>query len=266
MKPQASILFWLLVVATVAVNVVTIARFDEEGPLSRIVYVYDALVTAQLAIACIWAKFSPRPAWLKWVGALAAVTVGALLGWWFADLELAESFGIYGSFAVVLTFTLWLLGGTRWWQRATSLGSSSWRFSLGQLIGVMTLVAVLTTVLRASNFLFGEYPVWQILIVMTLSDVLVVVATLGLWSQAWNWVFRLAASIGVAAAIGVVQTASANLGLFGPSVVSSIENDLAPDLTYRIILAAVLFAGLELGSIIPIDRRAETTPPAGERV
>ena len=72
------------------------------------------------------------------------------------------------------------------------------------------------------------------------------------------------AAIATAATIGTAQTVAASLGLFGSSVTSSIENDLVPDMAYRIIMTLVIFAWLELGAIISVDRRADEAPPAGD--
>lgn len=263
MNPQARLLFWLLVAATIAVDVIAIMKLRQEGPVSRVVYVYDALVTGQLATACVWATFSRNPLWLRWGGVLAAVATAALLGIPFAQFEPAESFGLYGSFAATLMIALWLLSCTRWWKRTTQLGSAAWQFSLSQLLVVMTLSALLITALRASELLFGDFPIWKVLLVLTISDVLVVMITLAAWTTAWQFIMRLAAAIAGAAFIGILQTLLASVGAFGPEVVSTVEQDLAPDLVYRILMALVLFAWLEIGGIVPVDRRAEASPPAG---
>lgn len=251
-------------VATVAVDVVALVALRQEGPQSRVAYVYDALVTAQLAAACIWATFSRRSAWERWAGALAAVTVAALLGIPFAQFKPAESFGIYGSFAAILMIALWLLSCTAWWKRATHRESATWQFSLLQLMAVMTLSAVLITALRASELLFEDFSIWNVLVVLTVSDVLVVVATLAIWTTPWHWALRLAAAIVTASMIGALQTLLAGLGVFGSGVVSSVANDLPPDLVYRILLTLVLFAWLEIGGIVPVNRRAKVAPPAGD--
>lgn len=263
MNSQARLLFWLLVAATIAVDVAAIVMLVREGALSRVVYVYDALTTSQLAVVCIWARFTSRPAWFAWLGVLAAVVVCSVLGFLFGGLQRGESFGLYGSFSAVLAFALWLVGGTTKLRELARFGSAL-QFSLGQLLAAMTVIALLVTVLRTSDLLFGSISLWQLLAVLTVSDVLVVLATLLAWMRPWYWLLRLAASLGMAMAIGVIQTVATNMGLLGSTLTSSFQNDLPPDLVGRIILTVVTFAWLEIGGIVPVDRQADATPPAGD--
>lgn len=232
--------------------------------MSRVVYVYDSLATSQLAVVCIWARFTYRPSWFAWLGVLVAVVVCAVLGFMFGGLGRGESFGIYGIFAALMAFALWVAGGTSGLQQLARLGKNAWQFSLTQLLAAMTVIALLVTLLRTSDLLFGSIPLWQVLAVLTVSDALVVLATLLVWMRPWHWLQRFAAALAMAIAIGFMQTIATNMGLLGSTLVSSFQNDLPPDLVGRIILASVIFAWLEIGGIVPVDRRAEATPPAGD--
>jgi hypothetical protein len=264
-NPQARLLFWLLVAATIAVDAATIVMLERNGPQSRVVYVYEALISAQLSAVCIWAIFSQQPTWWRWAGVLAAVAIASLLGIPFGQFVIAESFGLYGSYVAALALALWLLSSAKWWRKLTQLGSASWQFSLSQLLVVMTVSAMLITALRASELLFGAFPIWKLLLVLTISDVIVVIATLVIWKSSWHWIFRLAATIANAALVGVLQTLLTHLGAFGSVILSSIQDNLVPDLIYRILMASVIFAWLEIGGIVPVDRRAEVGPPAGDK-
>ena len=110
------------------------------------------------------------------------------------QLSVAEAFGIYGSLAAALMAALWTLQRTSRWKRLSGIDAPAWQFSIGQLLAVMTLVALLITSLRGSELLFGKIDVWRFLLALTICDVLVVVPTIVLWAIRWDWLFRLLAA------------------------------------------------------------------------
>ena len=178
MKQQSQILFWLLLAATAAVDIVAITWLLQAGPESRAAFLYDALVAGQFAVVCIWAAFAARRTWSAWIGVTVAVLVSTAVDVRVTQLSVAEAFGIYGSFAAALMAALWTLQRTSRWKRLSGIDSPAWQFSIGQLLAVMTLVALLITSLRGSDLLFGKIDVWRFLLALTICDVLVVVLTI----------------------------------------------------------------------------------------
>jgi hypothetical protein len=126
----------------------------------------------------------------------------------------------------------------------------------------MTLVAVLITSLRGSQLLFGSDDVWRFLLLLTICDVLIVVATVIVWSEMHHWLVRVATVCAIAGALGALLTAAGATGLLGENVVDSFESEIIPNATYTIVISLVVFTWLELGSIIPLKRRAVLPPPA----
>jgi hypothetical protein len=68
---HSKIIVGLLLAATIAVDLMVANWLREMGPESRIVYVYEALATAQLAVVTIWAVLGAGPALAKWIAVAA---------------------------------------------------------------------------------------------------------------------------------------------------------------------------------------------------
>ena len=261
MKQQSQILFWLLLAATIAVDSVAIAWIREAGPLSLAAYLFEALVIGQLAVVCVWAVFrSPGKIW-----SLLAVTFAVLVC---AVLDVVcdgsatarELVGIYAVFAASLVGTLWILRRSAPWRRITGDSSIVWQFSIGQVLVVTTLVALVITALRGSELL-QEYELWRLLVALTICDVLLVVATMLAWAVPSNVFFRLAGACLAAAAIGVLLAVAATAGILGQNTQTTLTQDRIPIVAYAIVISLTLFAWLEFGSIVRHKQPATSVPP-----
>ena len=151
MKTYSPILVSLLLAATVAVDAVVVTKLLDAGQMSRVSFVYDALIIGQLSAISAWAVLGARRAWMGGLAVLAAVGVAGLLLARVAELSIAEACGIYGSFVAILVVALWVIKQTPLWRRLTKSGDGvSWQFSLGHLMLAMTAVAVERALLLSS--------------------------------------------------------------------------------------------------------------------
>jgi hypothetical protein len=263
-KQQSQILFLLLVAATIAVDGVAIIWLVQAGSMSRAGYLFDALATGQTAVVCVWAAFSTTRKWLSLLAVVIAVSVWAALDVWATQLSPAESFGIYAGLAAALLGSLWIFRRSTFWHRRSGQPRIAWQFSIIQVMGAMTILAVLITSLRGSELLFGKVDVWRFLLLLTICDVLIVISTLVVWSMPQHWLIRAASACAIAGMLGTVLTGAGATGMLGENVVASFESDFVPNSTYTIVTSLVVFVWLELGLIVAIDRRAEPSPPAGD--
>ncbi|MEX2091450.1 MAG: hypothetical protein WD971_02175 [Pirellulales bacterium] len=267
MKQQSQILFWLLLAATAAVDIVAITWLLEAGPESRAAFLYDALVTGQLAVVALWGVFGARRSWAAWCAALAAVGVAGALTARLAQLSLAESCGIHGSSVALLAATLWVLKRTPIWQRLAGKASAAgWQYSMGHLLAAMTIIALLIAALRGSVLLLNSGESWKFFVTLTLGDVVLAtsIAFIWLWTS-WfpRWWPRLAAVLLPALAVGALEAGLAMSGLLGPDVAQLQEYSPFDLVAYTLMASIVIFAYLELAPIIRRDQRAVATPLAG---
>lgn len=254
MKTHSPILVGLLLAATAAVDAVVVASLFEAGQMSRVSFVYDALIIGQLSAVSAWAVLGARRAWMGGLAVLAAVGSAGLLLSKVADLSLAEACGIYGSFVAMLVVALWIIKQTPLWRRLTKSGDEvTWQFSLGHLMLAMTAVAVLITALRGSLLLFEAGDSWKFLVSLTLADVILVVATIVIWAWAsWlpHWWPRLGAAIAPAFVVGGVNTALMRSGLLGPETATLQQQAPFDLIAYALMVSLVIFVYLEIAPLI----------------
>lgn len=253
MKQQSHTLFWLLLAATAAVDVVAVTWLLRAGPESRASFLYDALVSSQLALVCLWAVFTARQVLWAWCGTIAAVLMASQVTARLIGLSFSEACGIYGGYAAMLAAVLWILKRTSVWRRLTGANAAAWQYSMGHLLAAMTLIAILVATLRGSELLTGAADLWKFLTVLTVGDVALAVATTILWASQRPLLLRLARACAVAGAIGGFEIFVALL---------LRQESTVPFVAYTIIMSLVIFAWLELVPIIRRDRRAESTSPA----
>lgn len=254
MKTHSPILVGLLLAATVAVDVVVAKSLVDAGQMSRVSFVFDALIVGQLSAVSAWAVLGARRAWIGGLAVLAAVGAAGMLLARVAELSIAEACGIYGSLVAILVVVLWAIKHTPLWRRLTNSGDGvTWQFSLGHLMLAMTAVAVLITALRGSLLLFEAGDSWKFLVSLTLADVILVVATIVTWAWAsWlpHWWPRLGAAIAPAFVVGGVNTALMRSGLLGAET-AQLQRQAPFDLiAYALMVALVLFIYLELTPIV----------------
>src|SRR3972149_3188012 len=205
MPQRSPIICWLLLSATLAVDAVAIMWLSIAEEWSFAAYLSAALVSSQLALVSLWGVFAARRALWGWIGAIAAVLAVTqpmvrLAGLWFAG-----ACGIYGGYVAMLAAALWILKRTAYWRRLTGAPPVVWQYSLGHLLAVMTLVAVLIGSLRSSALLVGAPEAWRFFTMLTVGDVLVTLVTTIFWAVDRHGILRLGAAWGAAALIGGIE-------------------------------------------------------------
>jgi hypothetical protein len=267
MKSPPGILFWLLVAATAAVDVVAIAWLVEGGPSSQAVFLYDGLVTGQLSVVCIWSVLGSKHMWTAWAAALMALGAAVALNVRVVELSLAEACGIYGTFVALLVLSLWTLEHLKFWRQiAGSVPGAAWQYSTFHLLAAMTIVALLIVALRGSSLLMTSEVSWQSFAMLTIGDVVLAVATLVVWQwSTWQtlWWPRLAAVCVPALAIGALEISLALSGALGDYYEAVQVYSPFGMVAYTLVVSIVIFAYLELAPIVDRPRVSPAPPDAG---
>jgi hypothetical protein len=266
-KQHSPTLFWLLVAATIAVDAVVVRWMVQAGPMSKTAFLYDALVTGQLGVVCLWGAFAARHAWLAWIAELSAVGIAGGLTAWVAKLSIAEACGIHGLYVATLATAFWILKRIPAWRRlAGEADPAVWQYSIGHLLAAMTVVALLFGALRGSVLLTSAYDSWRFVVLLTLGDVVLVTATVFVWLwAAWlpNWWPRVGAAFAPALVVGGIEAALASIGALGSSFENPQLRNSLDLVAYTLATSLVIFLFLEIAPIVDRCQRADKTPPAG---
>jgi hypothetical protein len=253
MSQRSPINVVLLAAATLALDAVAITWLARAGGMSAAAYLYDALVSAQLAVVTLWAIFGAKHSLNCWVATIAATLAFAKVSAPLTDLAFIEQCGIYGAFVATLAVALWVLRRTSAWQKLTASSPKPWQYSLGNMLALMTLLAILTVAMRRSEVLPD---LWKLFTILTVGDLMIALATTILWATAWTHVLRLSTICLVAVVVGLgdawAQPVTTAPGLTSYPWVESAG--------YAIIMSFVIFIWLELAPIVPGAHRAKAAP------
>jgi hypothetical protein len=260
-KTQSPIIFRLLAAATLAVDSVAFVWLYTMGAVSSISFLYDALVTAQLAVLCAWCVFGARRAIWGWGAASVGVAVAGAAEAAALPAGFVELCGFYGVFVVILITVLWVVKRSTLWQRISGIPSQGWQFSMLQLLAAMTVVALLITALRHSEVLVAAPDLWKWVVVLSLADVILVTTTIFAW--AWgtrrksgqaHWLPRLGAALAMALALGAVELFLMRFGVLGQDLADYYQSGtISGMLAYLVKLTVVIFIWLELAPIVTFD-------------
>jgi hypothetical protein len=237
----------LLAAATLALDAVAIHWLLAAPTAVAAGILVDALCFSQLGLACIWAVFQPeRSIW----GVLLVSAV--LLGATFITVELFdfkvwEMLAFLGTYSTLLILSLWAVKYTKLWPKADAAVPGIWQFSVGQLLALMTVVAVLLMLFRSSEIIPGT----DVATDVATSSALVIAAIV-IWARPWHVVLRLALLLAIAAGLGVADWLHNYLAP-GPEGSMEVSTSIADSL----IQAIVIFIWLEVGKVIP--RAADRT-------
>jgi hypothetical protein len=250
MPQRSPLIFWLLLAATLSVDVVVFSQMASKTFPGRthLVVVLSALILSQLSVVCIWSAFrSTKNVWTRLVPYVTALVAAVLTAMFIDDpVEFGVAFKTmltyYGFHAVLLIIALWLLQRTAFWRRRSGT-THTLQFSIVHLLIAMTVVAVLTTLMRDSP-LFGENG-WTNLGV-AIASVVLAVASVVIWSLSIHWLLRLASVVGIVGCLFVAIFLSTGFGPEFPLLFGG----------YYLIQALVLSTWLGLGPILPINEAA----------
>jgi hypothetical protein len=236
MRDRSPIIVWLLAAATLCVDIVALRWSYVPSYINYAEIAYIALLSGQLSVVCIWAtlrRYSNLRTHAAPVIAVIAASVAAK-----PNDEILDFAAYFGAQAAAVVVGMWIFRRSRYWQRRSAV-ETDWRFSIAQLLIVMTIVALLTVAFKSSSLwddggddaalFFGN---------VGCSTVLAVAAVIA-WSKRGHWLLRLAAVLGVALGLASIFLI-ANTFMF------------AFVAAYFVIEALVLSVWLTWGQILPL--------------
>jgi hypothetical protein len=255
MQPHSRLNFWLLLTATLSVDAI-VASWIVATPFPRSVYIgvlYYGMILGQLSAFCIWAAlYRSRSVWIQFspfVTAVPAAVASAVLVYereyfWRAGRVAVDLIAYFALQVALLLGALWLLQRTAFWQRRDG-ARAEWKYSVGQLIILMTIVAILVAMLRDSTLVVGEDR-WANLTFLCSTVGLPVVGVI-LWTSSLHALLRMA---GMAASATMFALIFGIVHPFGPATVPSFV-EAATAGAHFLIQSIVLSAWLSWGSILP---------------
>ncbi len=263
LMPQRSpVNFWLLLAATLAVDAVAVFWLRRENDLVAAATLYDALVLSQLSVVVVWwslAAHSGGAALWAWISIpLSLLIASVVTARVFDGFPIGEICSLYGAHVALLIALLWIARQTKFWRRfRPGEVSSNWQFSVGQLLAVMTVVAVLIGSLQNTQYLRFAWAEVAIAVFISGAIALVSVAA---WLRRSHLAIRLANLLIVTGLIDMTAiVAAAAATYFYPQSDWVFRIRPFPVLDFfagSIIQCLVIFAWLEIGQVIP---RRETT-------
>ena len=242
MSRHTPLIFVLLLAATLSVDAV-VAYVDWSRHSSDALDLYVritlfALMFGELGVASIWAVFS-RGAWsVRW-GLPAAATLFA--GWLTADrgLSLADTLGLWGSYALVTSIVLWALKHTSTWRRlARYPAGPRWQFGVKHVLLLMTIIGTIIVAWRAGELFQNS---WNEVVFLVVGSTAIVAGATFIRQLRIHFMLRLAALLALGLAIGVLASWTNWIHLRSWTEAAA----------FFLIQAVVLAAWLELVPIIP---------------
>ena len=245
MPPRSPIIFWLLLAATVCIDVLAwMAVEAPRGPYWAVVF--DALVIGQLSVIGIWSALRlTKSVWTRILPWLAVILASAASGPFGGSPHVWNGLPYYGLHVALLLTALWPFERTSFWRRRTG-SKSEWKYSLAQLLVAMTMVAVLGAAIRHHQ-LFDDP--WPEIAIFICGNVVVAAASVVGWSLSRHALIRLAGGLGVALLLGLAVsltfTALSAPGEIPPPIVVFIFS------SHYLIQAVVLGVWIGIGPILP---------------
>jgi hypothetical protein len=242
MPQRSPVIFWLLLGATVCVDGVVLYWLREVGYSDRVATLFFGLTFGQLSVACIWTIFSP--VWMLIRGSvlsLVIMLIAVFTPMAEPPFSVTESLALYAMNSTALVLTLWAMR-TAWQQ----FELQAVRYSMLQLMGLMTLLAIMIVLLRSATNLRNA---WSIISAIIVSNVVIATACTLISSAHWHWVVRLGSALAVGSISGWLLT------LIKPNLSGDLE-------VMNIVHALVILAWIELARITPAASVVATQPGA----
>lgn len=197
MQQRAPFIFWLLLAATLSVDLVVFSWSSLFGRSDKYELIVLALAFGQVSSLCIWLVFCPRPAAHRWLIA-GAVFSAAVFGIYRSEpaIGIVESATLVGFHAAAVFVAVWLqkIAAAHRGQFSTDA-----QFSIKSLFVLTTATAVLAALVRSSEIVQAQ---WAFTVIFILSNVTLAVGCLLLWNRNWHSILRLAASLALAMVVG----------------------------------------------------------------
>ncbi|MEX2318161.1 MAG: hypothetical protein WD669_13465 [Pirellulales bacterium] len=259
MPQRSPVLIGVLFAATLAVDAVASYWFAHDMFQALSLSLFIALALSQVSVVCVWAVFTGGWAWLRatapFVFAFAAAVAPTIArGKWpwnqTDDFLLNFTAQLVLDAAVVLV-ALWVVRQFLW-QRIShrTADVEPLRFSLLQVLAVMTVTAFVLTLLNATQLLHdGRLALSLLFIAVNVALVLFVVVAYGVSGSYWP--FWLAGSLGLAVILGKVEA------LFGAGFVTIDWPSI------NLIQVVVLWTWIYLARLVP--RGSETSTSGAQQ-
>ncbi|MCI0332532.1 MAG: hypothetical protein L0228_04845 [Planctomycetes bacterium] len=237
MTQRSPIIVWLLVAASLCVCTVALSWVSESSP--RSVYgamVYYALLNGHLSAVCIWSALRTKTnVWTRIAPLVAVIAFSIAFG--LVDPDINNYLFYFGLHAAALLTGLWVFRRSRYWERRSG-DQSDWQFSIGQLLIITTVVALLAAALHHSELQFdGDH---VLLFAFLCCSVALAMASVFIWSRVGHWLLRLAGVLAVAFGLGAAFYISDEyMAMFA--------------MIHYLIQGLVLSAWLTWGQILPIN-------------
>jgi hypothetical protein len=234
---RSPVIFWLLLAATLAIDAVSMSNAFHRPSNTTWVIAYDALVAGQLSALSIWASLRRCKNFWTRVAPVAAVLVAAAVVGLFGKPPFVDVLPYYGLQVAAIMAIVWMLDRTSFWQWRTG-SSAKWQYSVFELLVLMTVVAMLATTLRATDWFSGSR--WINLAFICGSVSLAVAGTV-VWTMSWHWLLRASGTVAFALLLGV-------------AFMVTMEPFLPQFLTAHYLIQAIeLSLWFAVGGIIPRD-------------
>jgi hypothetical protein len=262
MPPRTLLIFWLLLAATICVDVVAFSWAEAGRGYSYGFIPFVALMLSQISIVCIWASLNSENSMWTRFSPFLAVVVASLVWGLFSERHFIGKVGEgwsrrlsvelvnQGLHAALLLAMLWLFKRTGFWKRRGNT-TAEWQFSITDLLVVITVVAMLGAGMRMTKVYDDvDWLGWAEIVLMGGSAVLAMSGVF-IWSH-WRtpWVLRAFGVIGVAIGLAVVKLLAERHFPMEHAVVVA---------THFLIQAPVLIVWLAWGPLLP---RARPSPQA----
>jgi hypothetical protein len=220
MPRRSPIVFWLLLAATAAIDLLATSALFENGVGGEQAFtLYLSLAYGQLGLLCVWSVADHDSMSTRWLAPVSAallvsvvLTLSDVSNTNQFDLESLATISCIVSLHVGSSLVLlWFVIPSSWTSRCAKVVARRGQFSMFQLIILMTCVAVFLSILRASDELVGE---WVNVATFCFANVALLCGTLAFFQTRWLLPLRIAAcallAIGISAIVYWAQCAFAD--------------------------------------------------------
>ncbi len=219
MPRRSPIIFWLLLAATLALNLLAVfGLFRNAQGQQETLTLFLSLAYGQLSLACVWAMQKRELAKTRWLAPVSLSLFISVIFTWAATID-SGKFDMEGFATIsclllfhvgLLLVLLWLAIPRRWIVLGTTFSKERRQFSTLQLLVLMTCVGVFLSLFRAAGRWDGE---WLNLATFCFANLVLFCGTLGLLQARGALPLRLAVctllAIGIAAIANWTQLALA---------------------------------------------------------
>jgi hypothetical protein len=210
MPHRSPIIFWLLLAATLVLDVVAVCGLFETG-LGGVnaIALFLSVAYGQLSLLCVWAVVERKSMKTRWLVPIGAALVASFV-MTLADTSDRGRLDLETLLTITCIFLLhvgpllvlfWFVIPTAWISPRAGLEGRRRQFSTFQLLILMTGVAIFLSALRATHRFEGE---WINIATFCLANVILLIGMLTLLQMRWPVPLRIAACMSLAISISAI--------------------------------------------------------------